>query len=64
MEILTQNASTFVLDLVCQDLNILAACSITDYTKYCGNNTKMVSYMWVNLYNKLKKFKKIKFLRF
>lgn len=42
MEILTQNASTYVLDLVCQDLNILAACSIADYTRYCGFNTKKV----------------------
>lgn len=43
MELLTQNASTHVLDLVCQDLNILAICSISDYFKYCGSNTKVAS---------------------
>ncbi|KAH7718094.1 Sr protein [Aphelenchoides avenae] len=40
MELLTRNDSLVVLEKVCRDMNVLAVCSISEYSKQCGSTTK------------------------
>ncbi|KAI1727796.1 hypothetical protein Ddc_05115 [Ditylenchus destructor] len=42
MEKLTRNVTIHVVDMVCQDLNTLAACNIAEYGRLCGSGSKQL----------------------
>lgn len=42
MEYLTHNHSIIIVDKICQDMNVLSICSIEEYSKYCGEVTKLL----------------------
>lgn len=42
MEAFTHNHSISVVDSICKDMNVLSICSIEEYSKYCGDVSKIL----------------------